>query len=106
MTAPTNSDAETTPSRAVVVSDACSAAFAEEMRKRSLATGHGDTLDDLHREMWWQFDEVMKMISDLQNGDRVIVSKTLKHARAMYLVAFRVLQELESIEQNDKAEQP
>lgn len=59
MIAPSTANAETTPSWAVIDSDACFAAFAEEMRKRSLATGHGDKIEDLHREMWWQFDERM-----------------------------------------------
>ena len=32
--------------------------FAIAMRKRGLATGHGDTLADLHKELWWQVDEM------------------------------------------------
>ena len=43
---------------AVHGSDDVREAFAAEMIKRGLATGHGDTLADLHREMWWQFDEL------------------------------------------------
>lgn len=38
--------------------------FATEMVKRGLATGHGDTLADLHREMWWQFDEIRSRLND------------------------------------------
>jgi len=36
-----------------------------------------------------------ELIAGLCNGDRVILPKTLEHARAMYRVAFNVLQEME-----------
>lgn len=32
--------------------------FAADMMSRGLATGHGDSLADLHRLMWEQFDEL------------------------------------------------
>lgn len=32
--------------------------FTRNMAARGLATGHGDTLADLHRELWRQFDEI------------------------------------------------
>lgn len=41
------------------------------------------------------------LLGGLQNGDRIIIPTTLEHARDMYLVAFRVMEELESNSQNN-----
>lgn len=54
--------------------------FAAEMIKRGLATGHGDTLDDLHRELWWQWDEREKKNVRVP---RELLEKVLENLRAL-----------------------
>lgn len=50
------------------------------MTKRGFATGHGDTIEDLHREFWWQLDERLAnktKLSDLSDDALILIREML-----------------------------
>lgn len=76
MTAPTNPDAETTPSRAVVVSDACSPSPMEEQLEDDLRIA-AECIEELER----QRDKAIATLRELADATRQMIRDLDDHGR-------------------------